>query len=135
MSESSAQEDVPGHVWLYRRITRHHLKPVGDGLRVSSAAFQPSSDGSGVSIHLSDTMLEEGIAVEDLMTLPPEALGIAFVTTEQVRDPAIEHDVTRNPLPGDPSHGNIVGHGTDGRRKQMARLANEQWVIGPPEHL
>ncbi len=136
MSDAEGTEDEPvdDSVRLFRRITKHHLKPAPDellGVRVASTAFQPSSQDGGISINLEDTMIKCEITVEDLMDLPPDALGLSHVTAGQVRAPAIGKDVARDQLPDDPSHGNIVGPDSLGRQRALARLATAQWVIEP----
>lgn len=133
--DASDPDRVDDDVRLFRRITKHHVKAAPDrpsGLRISRTAFQPSSDGSGISISLEDEMQKRGISIDDLMTLPPAALGIAFVTAGQVRVGNIGKDVTRDPLPDDPTHGSIVGPDTNGIRGQLARLADAQRVVALP---
>ena len=116
---------------MHRRITEHHLTPQPDapgGLRITSAAFIPSSDGSGISVNLGDTMADQGISPETVMGLPPPGVGLAFVAAEQVRSEELEP--RREPLADDPSHGAIVGDlSSGGRRRRLARLAQRQWVI------
>jgi hypothetical protein len=119
---------------LFRRITQHHLvdapsEPLGK--RVSSAAFQPSAVDRGVSVSLEDTMEALGMTLVDLMLLEPAATGLAYVTAGQVRAPEIGKDVERCPTDEDPSHGNIVGPDSTGRRRRLARLAQAQWVLQP----
>lgn len=142
MSEGApAPEDpVEDSVRLFRRITKHFLKPTSDeplGFRITSAAFQPSSSDGGVSINLEDTMQALGLRPEDLMQLPPEALGLSHVTAAQARD--CDKEPVRSPNSdgrNDPSHGNLVGPDSQGRQRALARLATEQWVIEPaPEDL
>jgi hypothetical protein len=133
-AEATADDAVDDSVRLFRRITKHHLKAAADeplGVRVTSAAFQPSSQDEGVSINLEDTMMKCEVSAEDLMDLPPEALGLSHVTAGQVRAPAIGKDVDRDPLPDDPSHGNIVGRDSTSRQRALAKLATAQWVIEP----
>ncbi len=66
-----------------------------------------------------------------LMRLKPTAVGLAYVSAGQVRSPAIGKDVRREPTKEDPSHGNIVGPDSTGRRRQLARMAEAQWVLQP----
>lgn len=132
--EPGAPGPIDDHVRLFRRITEHHLvdapaEPLGK--RISSAAFQPSSADKGISVSLEDTMDELGITPTDLMALAPPSLGLSFVTAGQVRGPPVGKDIERAPTVDDPSHGNIVGHDSTGRRRHLARLAQWQWVIEP----
>jgi hypothetical protein len=127
-------DPVDDPVRLFRRITEHHLVQETEeplGVRISSAAFQPSSVDQGVSISLEDTMDALGQTPEDLMELPPPSLGLSYVAAEQVRVPEIGKDVERKPTPADPAHGNIIGPDSTARRKRLARIAQTQWVIEP----
>lgn len=121
-------------VRLFRRITEHHLVPAPTdplGRRISSAAFQPSSEDNGISISIEDTMDALGMTAEDLMQLSPTPVGLSYVSAGQVRAPEVGKDVEREPTHDDPSHGNITGPDSTGRRRQLARIAQAQWVIEP----
>jgi hypothetical protein len=123
---------IDGNTRLFRRISENYLVPAPDapgGRRISSAAFSPSSDGSGVSVNIEDEMQRRGISPADLLALPPNAVGVAFVSAAQVR--AEQLDVNRQPLPDDPSHGNITGNVTGAKRKRLARAAQAQWAVAP----
>lgn len=127
----SADRPITNDVRLYRRITEHHLKAAPDvpgGQRITSAAFISSSDGSGVSVNLADTMNDHHIAPEEILRLPPPGLGLAYVTAHQVRTEDLRPQ--REPLENDPSHGSVMGDlSSSGRRKRLARLAQQQWTI------
>lgn len=125
---------VVNDVRLFRRITEHHLVDAPQdpmGKRISSAAFQPSTDDHGISISIEDTMDALGITTADLMALAPAAVGLSYVTAGQIRTPKIGKEVERKPTGDDPAHGNIIGPDSTGRRRQLARLAQAQWAIEP----
>jgi hypothetical protein len=114
---------------LFRRITEHHVAPAPGqpgGIRISSAAFAASSDGSGVSISIEDTMLELGIEPHDLVAAHPGLL-LAFITAGIARSE--QKGIAREPTPEDAAHGNLTGLDTTGIRKRLARAAD--WEIGP----
>lgn len=127
--DAADDESVASACRLFRRITEHHVAPAAEqpgGLRISSAAFQPASDGSGISISIEDRMIELGIRPSDLIADYEDVL-LAFVTAGVAR----EHGkgVVRDPVDEDLAHGNLTGPDTGGIRKRLARAA--QWEIGP----
>ena len=129
--DAADDESVASAGRLFRRITEHHFAPAPEqpgGLRISSAAFQPASDGSGISISISieDRMIELGIQPSDLVADYEDVL-LAFITAGVAR----EHGkrVVRDPVDEDLAHGNLIGRDTGGVRKRLARAA--QWEIGP----
>jgi hypothetical protein len=133
-AEPALDSPVDDEVRLFRRITEHHLvaaptEPLGR--RISSAAFQPSTEDGGISVSIEDTMDALGITTDDLMALDSAALGLSYVIAGQVRAPDIGKDVERKPTADDPSHGNLVGPDSTGRRRKLARIAQGQWAIEP----
>jgi hypothetical protein len=130
---SGPQDDdsVSNPCRLFRRITHQHLAPAGDqpgGVRISSAAFQSSSDGSGVSVSIEDRMIELGIGPGDLLEDHPGAF-LAFITAGTARE--LGKGIVREPTDDDPAHGNLTGPDTSGIRKRLARAA--QWEQGPTD--
>lgn len=94
-------------------------------------AFQPSSDalGGGLSVDLQREIEESGSDVVQFVTTPSWIGSVRF-TARQLRD---EHFmVGYDPLPpGNPFHGEVWGHFSTGKKKQLLRIA--QWFVLIPE--
>jgi len=113
---------------LWRRI--HPTWVVHDenteGVRVSSAAFDNSPDGSPTSVLLADTVRETDRTAENVIA----GLGgyaLASITAGQARD--CKQGVARNPLPNEPAHAYVFGQKTKALKRCLARHA--EWVISP----
>ncbi len=113
---------------LWRRI--HPMWAVPDenrgGIRVSSAAFDDSRDGSPTSILLAEIVAASGRSPNDLVR-EYEGYGLASLMAGQAR--SCLQSVVRDPLTDEPAHGLIVGPKTKNVKKQLASFAI--WVISP----
>lgn len=113
---------------LWRRI--HPSQVVSDGQggwRVSSAAFENSSDGSGMSTSL-------GRDAEAAGTTPQRALknyqdlGMASVTAASCRSQ--KQTIQRDPTPDDPHHALV--NGDKSKRSIRRALANAARILIMP---
>lgn len=97
------------------------------GLRVSSAAFDNSRDGSPTSILLAELVVASGRSAEDVLR-DYDGYGLAGLTAGQARKcgQAVAHD----PLPDEPAHGFVVGKKTRQAKRCLASAAI--LVISPP---
>jgi hypothetical protein len=110
-------------------IEHHHLKEepgYPGGVRITRAAFQGSSDGSGVSVSVEDRMIELDMRPQELVEHYPGTL-LAFVTAGFARQ--LGKGVVRAPVDTDLSHGNLIGPDTKSIQRQLAAAA--EWEIGP----
>lgn len=113
---------------LWRRI--HPAWVVLDrntaSMRLSSAAFGNSTDGSPTSVLLADLVRESGRTAEQVIAkFDPYAL--ASITAGQARD--CEQGVARDALPNEPAHAYVFGRKTKVLKRCLARHA--EWVIPP----
>jgi hypothetical protein len=113
---------------LFRRITRHQMRPEGDKVRITSAALDASSDGSGTSVHLEDEMAVHGITAGQLVAGRPEETWMASLPAQAARDEELW--LIRAPEEHDPTHGEICG--PRNTRKKRRLLRRMTWVIPPP---
>ncbi|HMQ14583.1 MAG TPA: hypothetical protein PKC49_01295 [Phycisphaerae bacterium] len=97
------------------------------GLRVSSAAFENSPDGSPTSILIAEAVFTTRRGPEDVVH---EGYGLASLTAGQARQ--CGQAVARDPLPNEPAHGLLVGPKTKSIRKRLAAAA--AWVISLPNN-
>lgn len=114
---------------LWRRIPPMWVVPDEnrDGLRVSSAAFDNSEDGTPTSIHLADVAIKIGRAPADIVQRFV-GYGLASLTAGQARQcgQAVGHD----PLPDDPTHGFIAGPKSKSVKRRLSAACI--WVIPLP---
>lgn len=96
-------------------------------LRVSSAAFDNSKDGTPTSVHLAQVASELGRGPADILRRYA-SYGLAALTAGEAR--ACGQLVGRDPLPDDPTHGYIAGPKPRSVKKRLAAAA--VWVITPP---
>jgi hypothetical protein len=103
------------------------MAPLADGgIRVSSGAFQNSSNSEGMSVLLEDALeAEERTAASTISAYP--SFGLVSVTAGFcfTEDQAVE----RVPEDNDPAHGEVIGEKSQGRRKRFAKAAS--WVVQP----
>lgn len=130
MADQSYADDptIADDAALWRRI--HPTWAVADenlgGLRVSSAAFENSPDGSPTSILIAETVRATGRGPEDVVH---EGYGLASLTAGHARE--CGQAVARDPLPDEPAHGLLAGSKTKSVRKRLAAAA--AWIISPPD--
>lgn len=112
---------------LWRRIHPMWAVPDenGGGLRVSSAAFDNSPDGSPTSILIAEVVLAGRRGPEVVVH---EGYGLASLKAREARE--CGQAVVRDPLPDEPAHGLLVGPKTKSVRRRLAAAAC--WVITPP---
>lgn len=90
-------------------------------------AFQPSSDalGGGLSVDLQREIEEAGRDAVQFVTTP-KWIGSVRFTAKQLRKESFI--IGFDPLPpGNPFHGEVWGKFTDGKKKQLRRIA--QWFV------
>jgi len=97
-------------------------------LRVSSAAFDDSKDGTPTSVLLADIVILSGREARSVLAGFPE-YGLAALSADQVRN--CGNGVARDPLPEEPAHGLITGRKTKKAKQCLQRAAD--WVIRPLE--
>jgi hypothetical protein len=102
-----------------------------DGLRrVSSIAFQPSSNaqGGGLSVDLQQEIEALGKNAVQFVTTP-RWIGSVRFAAKQLRNEGFI--VGYNPLPPDnPHHGEVWGQFSTGKKKQLLRMA--EWFVRIP---
>lgn len=114
---------------LWRRIPPKWVVPDDNrgGLRVSSAAFDNSEDGTPTSVHLADVASSIGRGPADILQRFV-GYGLASLTSGQAR--GCGQAVGRDPLPDDPTHGFIAGPKPRSVKKRLSSAC--VWVIPPP---
>jgi hypothetical protein len=114
---------------LWRRI--HPFWIVADdntgSLRVSSAAFDNSPDGTPTSVHLETVATAHGISADVILESFP-GYCMAALSAGDAR--LVHQAVLRAPRNNDPSHGFIAGEKTKRVKKSLARVC--VWVGTPP---
>ena len=113
---------------LWRRIHPTWVVPDQNAgnMRVSSAAFDDSPDGSPTSVLLADLVRETGRTADDVIA-EFDGYALASITAGQVRD--CEQGVARDALPNEPAHAYVFGLKTRYLKRCLARHA--EWVISP----
>lgn len=113
---------------LWRRIPPVWVVPDKNAecMRVSSAAFANSRNGSPTSVLLATIVRETGRTDADVLA-HFEGFALASLTAGQARE--CKQEVARNPLPDEPAHAYVIGKKTKGAKKCLARSA--KWVISP----
>jgi len=113
---------------LWRRI--HPNWVVADRnravVRVSSAAFDNSPDGSPTSVLLAETMRETGKTADEVIA-EFDGYALASITAGQARE--CEQGVARSPLLDEPAHACVFGDKTKPLKRCLARAT--RWVIAP----
>ena len=131
MADQSYADDptIADDAALWRRIHPEWAVPDENrgGLRVSSAAFANSRDGSPTSILIAETVASSGRGPEDVLQAF-DRYGLASLRAGQAR--GCGQRVARDPLPDEAAHGLIVGDKTRWAKRCLAAAA--VWVISPP---
>lgn len=113
---------------LWRRIHPQWVVPDGNtgSVRVSSAAFDNSPDGSPTSVLLAGLVRQTDRGAEDVIA-GFDGYFLAALTAGQARD--CQQGVARNPLEDEPAHAYVFGQKTKPLKRCLARHAT--WVIAP----
>lgn len=113
---------------LWRRVHPTWVVPDRNSgsMRVSSAAFDNSPDGSPTSVLLADLVRETGRTADDVIA-GFDGYALASITAGQARD--CEQGVARNALPTEPAHAYVFGRKTKILKRCLAQHA--EWVISP----
>ncbi|MEE8435807.1 MAG: hypothetical protein V3S64_13570 [bacterium] len=109
---------------LYRRIVSDWFVPdpkTPSGRRITSQAFNDSSDGTSMSIQIEQEMENFGLTIEDILKNYPD-LGLASFSAGFARSQ--KQGVIRKPLDMDPAHGEVVGEKPRSIRRIFAENAN-----------
>jgi hypothetical protein len=101
---------------LWRRINPMGVVRDATGVRVSSAAFQDSPDGSPMSITLGRECGSHEQAIGS-----HHGYGLASVTAGKAREQ--RQVVCRDPQPEEPAHALVEGQKTGAVKKALARAA------------
>ena len=141
MPEPYDEPEIQGDDRIIRRIAEHHLTPdknFGD-TRVSSQAFKPSSDGSGLSVDIEKLILADGKDAKEWLITPPFIGAVSFQASTARNfglkigyDPIKDHPT----LPDNPYHGAVWGPDpkphriSDGLQKKMLRSST--WYVEIP---
>jgi len=105
---------------VFRRIHPNHFPEAGDiARRPSSAAFNDSSDGSGMSVDV-----DHGQAPADSLR-GYDGFGLVALRVGALR--AQGFVVVPAPVPGNPHHAEVRGEKTKVKRRQMAKDA--EWLL------
>ena len=108
---------IPDSETLWRRVPVSWIVPDqrNGGTRLSSQAFEGSSDGSGCSV-----LLSSQAKLEDVFARHP-GMGIAALQALYPRQ--IGLGVRRVPIPDEPAHAQIEGNFTHSTKKRLAAAA------------
>ena len=119
---------IPTDAELWRRIHPDWVvrDENVDALRVSSAAFDNSRDGSPTSVLLATIVRETGRTDFDVLATF-EGYALASLTAGQAR--VCDHGVARDPLLDEPAHAFVFGTKTKKAKRCLARSA--EWVVSP----
>jgi hypothetical protein len=114
---------------LWRRIHPDWIVPDNNAgsLRVSSAAFADSPDGTPMSVLLSEVVRATGRGERDVL-LGFDGYALASITAGQARQ--CQQGIARSPLPTEPAHAHVCGLKSKPLKRCMARCA--VWAIPPP---
>jgi len=119
---------IPNSEDLWRRI--HPLWAVPDnnsgGWRVSSAAFDDSTDGSPLSVLLATVVAKTHRTADDVIT-HYAGYFLASITAGTAREYGQGIDPT--PTPDEPAHASVFGKKTASIKRNLATRA--KWVIAP----
>lgn len=113
---------------VIRRISDQFIAPdekSPSGKRISSMAFQPSTDGSkGMSVDLEAFMIADQIDPRRFVTTP-RFMGSVFFSTGTLRGDGLL--VGYEPIDGNPYHGGVWGSFTKGKQRKL--LKSSQWYV------
>lgn len=113
---------------IIRRISDEYVvadTKVPGGKRVSTMAFQPSTDGNrGMSVDLESSIIDAGVDAKAFVTTP-KYTGSVWFSAGFLRAETLQ--VGYDPLPENPHHGEVWGSFTKGRRNRL--LAAARWFV------
>jgi hypothetical protein len=113
---------------VIRRISEEHFVPdakISGGRRISTMAFQASSDGNrGMSVDLEASILEAGLDARTFVTTP-KFLGSVWFLAGFLREETFM--VGYDPLADNVHHGEVWGIFSKGRQKKLLNTA--QWFV------
>ena len=113
---------------LWRRI--HPIWAVPDKtlgkVRVSSAAFDDSADGSPLSVLIERLVKESGRTVDDVMD-SYDGYFLASINSGDARQLGL--GIEHTPTTEEPAHGSVHGKKTKSVKSKLAKRA--QWVVAP----
>ena len=113
---------------IIRRISEQYFVPdekANSGVRVSSMAFQASTEGNrGMSVDLERSILEAGLDAPRFVTNPP-FIGSVWFQAAFLRSEALK--VGYDPLDDNAHHGEVWGSFTKGRRSRLLNAA--AWYV------
>lgn len=112
--------EIDGNDVLIRRISEQHII----GGRVSSMAFQCSSDGTGMSVDIAKLITESGQDAKALVTSETYFCSVQFLTGT-LRNEGLQ--VGYFPLPNNPYHGAVWGIVNRSQRNRLRALA--EWFV------
>ena len=96
------------------------------GWRISSGAFDDSTDGSPLSVLLAEIITSTGRTADDLL-MRFAGHGLATITAAMAR--AQRQGVARTPRPDELAHASVFGKKTRSVKRALAQAAN--WVHFP----
>lgn len=112
---------------LLRHIDPDHHAPFDENLgrrRLSTMAFQESSDGSGMSVDIEKLLEVDNCPQTE--HLPGQSWGMVRLPTAFCRGLGLQ--VGYYPVPSNDHHGAAWGIKTRGTRKQLRDQAEQQWI-------
>lgn len=113
-------EEILQEDFVVRRISVHHII----GGRVSSMAFQESSDGSGMSLDIEKLIEAAGLNSRDFVTNESWPAAVSF-SAGQLR--ALGLQVGYDPLPENAFHGAAWGISSKAMQRRVKGAA--QWYV------
>lgn len=111
---------------LWRRIHPVWIVPDANvgGMRVSSAAFDDSRDGSPLSVLLADVVAQTHRGPREVLF---GFAGYALATIGAGTARGFGQGIARTPEPDEPAHASIFGPKTGKNKRGMAKAA--KWVV------
>jgi hypothetical protein len=120
--------DISNEDRVIRRISEEHFvldTKVSGGKRISTMAFQASSDGNrGMSVDLEASIIDAGLDAKIFVTTP-KFFGSVWFLAGFLR--AETFMVGYDPLPDNAHHGEVWGIFSKGRQKKL--LNSAQWFV------
>jgi hypothetical protein len=121
-------EGIANEDRVIRRVSAEHFVPdskVSGGKRISTMAFQPSTDGNrGMSVDLEASIIEAGLDTKVFVTTP-RFLGSVWFLAGFLR--AETFMVGYDPVNGNAHHGEVWGTFQKGRQRKLLNAA--RWYV------